>query len=133
MKIRKKDLATLLMYAKRIFRYRNDILSTSDCKKLEDSKRRLEEFISEFRNIKNDEKLIKEIDLIDKFLLRVGGKIYPKTFWIDNVECGIILYSCLRISILFPGFYSDKSTIPHIGMKVVLCDLDAEPLTSRKI
>ena len=80
MKITKKELDTLLINANRIYRYRKDILAERDLNKLSETLERLRELIHSFKSIREDLKVQREIELVNQFLLKIGGKIYPKTF-----------------------------------------------------
>ena len=80
MKITKKELNTLLISANRIYSYRKDVLADRDLNKLSETQVRLRELIHSFNIIRDDLKVQSEIELINQFLLKIGGKIYPKTF-----------------------------------------------------
>ena len=130
MKITKKELNTLLINANRIYSYRKDVLAERDLKKLSETKERLRELIHSFKSIRDDLKLQKEIELINQFLLKIGGKIYPKTFWIDNVEVGLVaLVIIIGIRTFFfqPFLIPTNSMYPtYSGMNEVIYELNAE-------
>jgi signal peptidase I len=130
-KIKKKEIATLLINANRIYRYRRDVLSEKELTKLNESRDRLRELIENFASISKDLKTQKEIELLDQFLLKIGGKIYPKTFWIDNVEVGLVaLVIVIGIRTFFfqPFIIPTNSMYPtYSGMNEIIYDLNAEP------
>lgn len=135
MKISKKELGSLLINANRIYRYRKDVLSDKDVAKLDENRERLRQLIKNFKSIKEDLKVQKEIELIDQFLLKIGGKIYPKTFWIDNVEVGLVaLVIVIGIRTFFfqPFIIPTNSMYPtYSGMNEIIYTLDAEPPSAR--
>ena len=134
MNITKKELDTLLISANRIYRYRKDILAERDLNKLSETQVRLRELIHSFKSIRDDLKVQKEIELINQFLLKIGGKIYPKTFWIDNVEVGLVaLVIIIGIRTFFfqPFLIPTNSMYPtYSGMNEVIYELNAEKPTT---
>ena len=138
MKITKKELDTLLINANRIYRYRKDVLAERDLNKLSETLERLRELIHSFKSIRDDLKVQREIELINQFLLKIGGKIYPKTFWIDNIEVGLVaLVIIIGIRTFFfqPFLIPTNSMYPtYSGMNEVIYDLNAEkPTTTENI
>ena len=113
MKIKKKELETLLINANRIYRYRKDVLTERDLNKLTETQEHLKELIKTFKNIRTDLKVQREIELINQFLLKIGGKIYPKTFWVDDVEVGLV---ALVVVIGIRTFSSN-----HFLFQLILC------------
>ena len=134
MKITKKELDTLLINANRIYRYRKDILAENNLNKLRETKERLRELIHSFKSIRDDLNTQKEIELINQFLLKIGGKIYPKTFWIDNIEVGLVaLVIIIGIRTFFfqPFLIPTNSMYPtYSGMNEVIYELNAEKSTT---
>ena len=138
MKITKKELDALSINANRIYRYRKDVLAERDLNKLNETRERLKELIHSFKNISEDLKAQSEIEQINQFLLKIGGKIYPKTFWIDNVEVGLVaLVIIIGIRTFFfqPFLIPTNSMYPtYSGMNEVIYDLDAKkPTTTENI
>lgn len=138
MKIQKKELNALLISANRIYHYRKDVLSDKDLTKLNETRNRLKEMVKSFKNNIDDSKFFKEVEYLNDFLLKIGGKIYPKKFWIDNVEVGLVaLVVVIGIRTFFfqPFIIPTNSMYPtYSGMNEVIHDLNAEPLTiSEKI
>ena len=109
MNIKKKELDTLLINANRIYRYRKDVLTERDLNKLTETRERLRELIRSYKSIREDLEAQNEIEQISQFLLKIGGKIYPKTFWIDNIEVGLV---ALVIIIGIRTFFFQPFLIP---------------------
>ena len=136
MNIKKKDLNILLINADRIYHYRNDVLSERDLSKLKEARYRLKELLVNFKSIKEDSAILKELEQLNEFLLKIGGKIYPKTFWIDNVEVGLV---ALVIVIGIRSFFCQPFIIPtnsmyptYSGMNAITYSLDTEPQTIKE-
>lgn len=136
MNIKKKDLNILLINANRIYHYRNDVLSERDLSKLKEARYRLKELLVNFKSIKEDSAILKELEQLNEFLLKIGGKIYPKTFWIDNVEVGLV---ALVIVIGIRSFFCQPFIIPtnsmyptYSGMNAITYSLDTEPQTIKE-
>ena len=131
MKITKKELRALLINSNRIYRYRKDILSEKDFNKLNETRSRLKALILTFKNSKEDSKLVREVEQINEYLVKIGGKIYPKTFWIDNVEVGLVaLVIVIGIRTFFfqPFIIPTNSMYPtYSGMNEIIYDLNIEP------
>ena len=138
MKIAKKELNTLLISANRIYNYKKDVLVQKDLSKLNETRERLKELIQNYKSIKEDLKVQKEVGHLNEFLLKIGGKIYPKTFWIDNVEVGLVaLVVIIGIRTFFcqPFIIPTNSMYPtYSGMNEVIYDLNVEkPKITEKI
>ena len=135
-KMQKKDINTLLINASRIFRYRKDVLSVKDLNKLEETRDRLKELLRDRKSIKENSKILKEVEGLNQFLLKIGGKIYPKTFWIDNVEVGlvaIVVIIGIRAFFCQPFIIPTNSMYPtYSGMNEILYSLDTEPQTIKE-
>ena len=84
MKRLQKQAKELLQMANKVYHYRKDVISGSQLTELE-------KLIHEVESIRVDEAAEPEsfqaaMDRLDKLLCKIGGKIYPKTFWSDNLE-----------------------------------------------
>lgn len=135
-KMQKKDINTLLINASRIFRYRKDVLSVKDLNKLEETRDRLKELLRDRKSIKENSKILEEVEGLNQFLLKIGGKIYPKTFWIDNVEVGlvaIVVIIGIRAFFCQPFIIPTNSMYPtYSGMNEIVYSLDTEPQTIKE-
>ena len=125
-----KQIKILSENARRVFHYRKDVLDKEQLDKLITT-------IDRLTNLKRNAQetaansLNDELKLIDQFLKKIGGKIYPKTFWIDNIEVGLV---ALIIVIGIRAFFFQPFIIPtnsmyptYSGMKEVVYSLEAEP------
>ncbi len=133
----KKTIKNLLVHAKRVYRYRKDVLSVKETKSLNLIIGRLTELLATYKK-ESKEKLNLEINRIDQDLLKLGGKIYPKTFWIDNVEMLVvaaIIVIGIRVFFFQPFIIPTNSMYPtYSGMKEVIYPLDIEePNASNKL
>lgn len=137
MKIKKKELNALLINANRIYNYRRDVLSDKNLTKLCETCDRLKEAIENFKGLEvSDPKYIDEFEKINNFLLKIGGKIYPKTFWIDNIEVGLVaLVVVMGIRTFFfqPFLIPTNSMYPtYSGMNEIVYSLDRSPPTTKE-
>ena len=122
-----KDIKALFIFANRIFRYRKDLLTKGSLDQLNQSRLRLKSIIDETDGRQLTAKVKSEVEQIDQFLLKIGGKIYPKTFWIDNIEVGLV---ALIVVIGIRSFFFQPFIIPtnsmyptYSGMNAVVYDL----------
>ena len=125
----KKTIKSLLVHAKRVYRYRKDVLSVKETESLNSIIARLTELLATYEK-ESKENLNHEINRIDRDLLKLGGKIYPKTFWIDNVEMLVvaaIIVIGIRVFFFQPFIIPTNSMYPtYSGMKEVIYPLDKE-------
>ena len=125
----KKTIKNLLVHARRVYRYRKDALSIKELGKLQSIIERLEQLSKTYKSAKQDS-LMNEITCLDQDLKSLGGKIYPKTFWIDNVEMLIvaaIIVIGIRVFFFQPFIIPTNSMYPtYSGMKEVIYSLDRE-------
>lgn len=108
-----KSIQTLFIFSNRIFRYRKDVLGEAELVKLNKSRERLRAIIKSKKRGHVTPEIEHEVNDIDKFLLKIGGKIYPKTFWIDNIEVGLV---ALIIVIGIRSFFFQPFIIPTNSM-----------------
>ena len=133
----KKTIKNLLIHAKRVHRYRKDVLSDSENKSLESIIERLDVLTFSYKNY-GKENLNTELSELDQALKKLGGKIYPKTFWIDNVEMllvAAIIVIGIRVFFFQPFIIPTNSMYPtYSGMKEFIYPLDQdEPTVIEKI
>ena len=68
--------------------------------------------------------LVAAIDRLDTLLRKIGGKIYPKTFWNDNLEVALvaaIIVIGIRTFFFQPFIIPTNSMYPtYSGMKAVV-------------
>lgn len=125
----KKDIKALAESATRVFNYRKDILAEAELVKLNSIIDRLSELKRDYKNLPLDS-LRDELGNIDQALIKLGGKIYPKTFWIDNIEVGLvalIIVIGIRTFFFQPFIIPTNSMYPtYSGMKEVVHSLEHE-------
>ncbi len=80
----RKQAKDLLQMASKVYHYRKDVISEAQLAELEEAVKAVESM----RTDKNatEERLQSAIEKLDALLRKVGGKLYPKTFWSDNLE-----------------------------------------------
>ena len=118
-----KDIKYILLFANRIFRYRQDVLSENELDQLNQSRLQLNSIIDTAEQGHVSSKIENEVEQIDRFLLKIGGKIYPKTFWIDNIEVGLV---ALIIVIGIRSFFFQPFIIPTNSMYPTYSGMNAE-------
>lgn len=118
-----KDIKVLFLFANRIFRYRRDVLADQELDQLLQTRTRLKVIINEKKRSTLTPEIQSELEQIDQFLLKIGGKIYPKTFWIDNVEVGLV---ALIIVIGIRSFFFQPFIIPTNSMYPTYSGMNAE-------
>ncbi len=125
----KKQIKALFENACRVFHYRKDVLDKDQLSQLNIIIYRLTDL--KLKTIDTSAETINdELKLIDQFLKKIGGKIYPKTFWIDNVEVALvalIIVIGIRTFFFQPFIIPTNSMYPtYSGMKEVVHSLEAE-------
>ena len=111
MKNLRKQAKELLHMAGKVYHYRRDVLSEAQLTELETAVNELEALY-----LKKDAevpKLAAAIENLDDLLRKIGGKIYPKTFWSDNLE--VILVAAILV-IGFRTFFFQPFIIPTNSM-----------------
>ena len=84
----KKFAKELLQAANKVYHYRRDLISEEQ---LEDLDKLVNELNILIKDKSSDRKLLKNtINKLDSHLRKIGGKIYPKTFWSDNLEVALV-------------------------------------------
>jgi len=97
--------------ASKVYHYRRDLIS-------EEELVRLEKTVSEVESMRLDKAAKPEpfqaaIERLDTLLSKIGGQIYPKTFWNDNLE---VLLVAAIIVIGFRTFFFQPFIIPTNSM-----------------
>lgn len=104
-----KHAKYLLRHSKKVFAYRRDVLTTKQLEKLLKAHEALDLALKE-EDIASLEKTMCHLEDV---LREVGGKLYPVTFWSDNVEV-LLVASILAIGIRM--FFFQPFQIPTPSM-----------------
>ena len=118
----KKVAKELLQSARKVYDYRRDLIP-------EDRLAELDKAVGEVDGLIRDKAtkevpLVAAIDRLDALLRKIGGKIYPKTFWNDNLEVALvaaIIVIGIRTFFFQPFIIPTNSMFPtYSGMKAVV-------------
>ena len=117
----KKQANELLQAAAKVYHYRRDVTSNERLNELDRS-------VGEVKGLM--EAASKECELeatlkrLDQLLRKIGGKIYPKTFWSDNIEVALvaaIIVIGIRTFFFQPFIIPTNSMFPtYSGMNSVI-------------
>ncbi len=124
----RKQAKELLHAANRVYHYRKDVLSGQELQALESAV----DAVNAAAKDKSAEpgKLQGAMEDLDGLLHRIGGKIYPKTFWNDNIEVVLvaaILVIGIRTFFFQPFIIPTNSMYPtYSGMNSVVYDAPAQ-------
>lgn len=124
MKKLRKNAQELLQAANKVYHYRRDVMTET---RLGDLERAVKEVDILVRD-KSAEAAPLEAAMkrLDALLRKVGGKIYPKTFWSDNVEVllvAAIIVIGIRTFFFQPFIIPTNSMYPtYSGMNAVIYD-----------
>jgi signal peptidase I len=136
MKKLRKQAKELLHAASKVYHYRHDVIAEGCLKDLEKAVVEVEMII----NDKSAESAPFQaaMDRLDALLHKIGGKIYPKTFFSDNIEVllvAAILVIGVRTFFFQPFIIPTNSMYPtYSGMNSVVYEAeDASPNPARKI
>lgn len=80
----RKQAKELLRMASKVYHYRRDVISETQLAELEKNVLKVESMCTD--KAVNSRAFEAEVETLDKLLCEIGGKIYPKTFWSDNLE-----------------------------------------------
>ncbi len=131
----KKAAKELLQAAHKIYHYRRDVISEGRLAELDKE-------VGELNNLVRDKAVKPEpidasMDRLDALLRKIGGKMYPKTFWNDNLEVALvaaIIVIGIRTFFFQPFIIPTNSMYPtYSGMNsVVYEDKDEAPSSLAK-
>jgi len=134
MKKLRKAAKELLQAANKIYHYRRDVLPEA---RLHELDKAVDEIHSLLKA--NDAvKLEAALDRLDALLRKIGGKMYPKTFWNDNIEVALvaaIIVIGIRTFFFQPFIIPTNSMYPtYSGMNAVVYEEGAgEPGALNKL
>jgi signal peptidase I len=136
MKKLRKQAKELLHAASKVYHYRRDVISADRLQELEKSVVEIEAMLKD----KSADKAPFEaaMERLDALLRKIGGKIYPKTFWSDNLEVilvAAILVIGVRTFFFQPFIIPTNSMYPtYSGMNSVVYAADADsPNVAEKV
>jgi signal peptidase I len=87
-KKKKKVGKELLQAAHKVFHYRRDLISADRLAELDKAVGELDGILRD--KAVSEEPLDAAMNRLDALLRKIGGKIYPKTFWNDNLEVALV-------------------------------------------
>ena len=93
MKKLRKQAKELLHAASKVYHYRRDVTSEARLQELEKSVVEIEKMLKD--KSAESAPFQAAMDRLDALLRKIGGKIYPKTFWSDNLE--VILVAAILV------------------------------------
>lgn len=136
MKKLRKQAKELLHAASKVYHYRRDVISEARLQELEKSVGEIEAMLSD--KSAESAPFQAAMDRLDALLRKIGGKIYPKTFWSDNLEVVLvaaILVIGVRTFFFQPFIIPTNSMYPtYSGMNTAVYAADAEsPNTVQKV
>ena len=118
----KKLAKELLQSAQKVYHYRRDLTSEERLAKLDKAVGEVDGLIRD--KATKEAPLVAAIDQLDALLRKIGGKIYPKTFWNDNLEVALvaaIIVIGIRTFFFQPFIIPTNSMFPtYSGMKAVV-------------
>ncbi len=118
----RKQAKELLHSASKVYHYRRDVISEEHLVDLDNA-------VGEVDRLAKDSKTESDVleasmNRLDSLLHKIGGKIYPKTFWSDNVEVALvaaILVIGVRTFFFQPFIIPTNSMFPtYSGMNSVV-------------
>lgn len=118
----KKVAKELLQSAQKVYHYRRDLTSEERLAELDKAVGEVDGLIRD--KATKEAPLVASIDRLDALLRKIGGKIYPKTFWNDNLEVALvaaIIVIGIRTFFFQPFIIPTNSMYPtYSGMKAVV-------------
>ncbi len=125
MKKLRKSAKELLHAANKIYHYRRDVLAAKQLEELEASVSEVQAQLT----AADADSLETAMVRLDDVLKRTGGKMYPKTFWNDNIEVALvaaIIVIGIRTFFFQPFIIPTNSMYPtYSGMNAVVYEPEA--------
>lgn len=136
MKRLRKKAKELLHAAGKVHHYRRDVVSNESLEALDHSVLELETLVKD--KTAGDDALQAAMKHLDELLYKIGGKIYPKTFWSDHLEVllvAAILVIGVRTFFFQPFIIPTNSMYPtYNGMTArVYTQDEASPSGAQKL
>ena len=118
----KKVAKELLQSAQKVYHYRRDLTSEGRLAELDKAVGEVDGLIRD--KTTKEAPLAAAMEGLDALLRKIGGKIYPKTFWNDNIEVALvaaIIVIGIRTFFFQPFIIPTNSMFPtYSGMKAVV-------------
>ena len=118
----KKVAKEILQSAQKVYHYRRDLTSENRLAELDKLVGEVDVLIRD--KATQEAPLVDAVDRLDTLLRKIGGKIYPKTFWNDNFEVALvaaIIVIGVRTFFFQPFIIPTNSMYPtYSGMKTVV-------------
>ncbi|WP_269526487.1 signal peptidase I [Coraliomargarita parva] len=132
-----KQAREVLHGAHKVYHYRRDVISESRLKELDKAVEELSGLVKR-RDSGEAARLEASIGRLDALLRKIGGKIYPKTFWSDNLEVALvasIIVIGIRTFFFQPFIIPTNSMYPtYSGMNAMVYEADeGEPSFAAKL
>ena len=124
MKKLRKQAKELLHAASKVYHYRRDVTSEARLAELEKSVGEVEKMLKDTSTEKAPFEAA--MNRLDALLRKIGGKIYPKTFWSDNLEVilvAAILVIGVRTFFFQPFIIPTNSMYPTHQCHLLMCSL----------
>jgi signal peptidase I len=120
MKKLRKQAKELLQSANKIYHYRRDVMRGEQLRELERAVTEVQELLKRGEEVP----LEAAMNRLHNLLKKLGGKMYPKTFWNDNIEVALvaaIIVIGIRTFFFQPFIIPTNSMFPtYSGMNAVL-------------
>jgi signal peptidase I len=134
MKKLRKPAKELLQAASKVYHYRRDVISEARVSELEKATAEVQSLLK----TQDAVKLEAAMERLDALLKKIGGKMYPKTFWNDNVEVALvaaIIVIGIRTFFFQPFIIPTNSMYPtYSGMNAVIYEeSEGEPGALNKL
>lgn len=108
----KKEAEIFLSQGFRVYHYRKDLMKENQVDSLREKLDALQAALKDRKN-REDQELRAKMDTLDPLLKKVGGKLYPKTFWGENTD--MLLVAALVV-IGIRTFFAQPFIIPTNSM-----------------
>ncbi|MFW6217412.1 MAG: signal peptidase I [Verrucomicrobiota bacterium] len=122
MKKLRKQAKEVLHGATKVYHYRKDLIPEGRMRDLDQAVGEVDAFLKDKQA--DPQAFAAAIDRLDALLRKLGGKIYPKTFWNDNIEVALvaaIIVIGIRTFFFQPFIIPTNSMYPtYSGMNAVV-------------
>ena len=135
MKNIRKEAKELLHAAAKVFNYRCDVMSPEEVATLETESETLQALL--VNKTSSKDVITAQMELLNAHLLKVGGKLHPKTFFSDNIEVLVvaaIVVIAIRTFFFQPFIIPTNSMYPtYSGMREYVYETKEAPTSFNKV